>query len=120
MFSVTLLIIPFILLLGIIAKKVARESVFKSAFGILIPLTTIIIGVIVSMIIRPVFVDRYMIPGLMCLWISILLMSKKCNYKIQTIVIILLIAGSLSSFASFAKDEFIRDNQSSLGFANLF
>ena len=101
------LIIPFILLLGIIAKKVARESVFKSAFGILIPLTTIIIGVIVSMIIRPVFVDRYMIPGLMCLWISILLMSKKCNYKIQTIVIILLIAGSLSSFASFAKDEFI-------------
>ena len=107
MFSVTLLIIPFILLLGIIAKKVARDSVFKSAFGILIPLTTIIIGVIVSMIIRPVFVDRYMIPGLMCLWISILLMSKKCNYKIQTIVIILLIAGSLSSFASFAKDEFI-------------
>ena len=108
MFSETMLLIPFLLLVGIPEKKkLAKESVFESAFGILIPLTTILIGVIVSIIIRPVFVSRYMIPGLMCLWISIVLTSKKCNYKIQTIIILLLLVGSASSFVSFAKGEMV-------------
>lgn len=107
MFAESLLLIPFILLVGIVEKKkFIKGFVFESVFGILIPLTTIFIGVIVSMIIRPVFMSRYMIPGLMCLWISIVLLSKKYNYKIQTIIILLLFVGSVSSFTSFAKGEF--------------
>lgn len=108
MFSGTLLIIPFLILAGITEKeKVEKKSVFESTFGILIPMTTIFIGVMVSVIVRPVFVSRYMIPGLMCLWISILLTSKKCSYKIQTIVILLLLVGSVNSFSSFAREEMV-------------
>lgn len=107
-FSETMLLIPFLLFIGIAEKKkVVKKSVFESAFGVLIPLTTIFIGIIASIIIRPVFVSRYMIPGLMCLWISIILTSKKCNYKIQTIIFLLLIVSSVSSFTSFAKKEIV-------------
>lgn len=106
MLSGTLLLIPLLLVVGILEnKKIVKESLFESAFGIFIPLTTIFIGVIVSIIIRPVFVSRYMIPGLMCFWIAVVLTVKKCNYKIQTIVILLLLVASVNSFTSFTKGE---------------
>ena len=107
MFSGITLFVPFLLLAGIAEKKFAKGSLFESGFGMLIPLTTISIGVIVSIIIRPVFVARYMIPGLMCLWISAVLTSKKCNYKIQAIVAVLLIVGSVGSIVSFTKGELV-------------
>ncbi len=111
-FSEMLLWIPFILLVSVIeTKKIVKETVFASAFGVLIPLTTIFIGVMVSMIIRPVFVSRYMIPGLMCLWISIVLISKRCNYKVRTIIILLLIVGSVNSFVSFTRGEIINKKE---------
>ena len=107
MFSGIMRFVPFLLLAGIAEKKFAKGSLFESGFGMLIPLTTISIGIIVSIIIRPVFVARYMIPGLMCLWISAVLTLKKCNYKIQAIVAVLLIVGSVGSFVSFTKGEIV-------------
>jgi len=107
-FPEVLMLIPFMLLFGLsTGKKAEGESVFGAVFGIFVPLTTIFIGFIVSLLFHPVFVPRYMIPGLMCMWISIVLACKKCNYKIQTIIILLLFFGSACSFLSFANGEFI-------------
>lgn len=114
MLSGTLLPVPVLLLAGIVRKlKTANEraSLFESAFGALIPLTTIFIGVAASIIIRPVFVARYMIPGLMCLWIAVVMTSKKCNRKIQVILSLLLLLSSVSSFASVTRAEAISKKQ---------
>lgn len=110
-FSNILLIVPLLLLIGLETEKIDRESVFKSVFGVLIPLTTIVVGIAVSIIVRPVFVSRYMIPGLMCLWISIVSTSKKCSGKIQALISLLLIVCSVSSFYSFAIGEAVNKKE---------
>lgn len=107
-FPKTLLFIPLLLLIKFPKKgKTDRKLLLESAFGILIPLTTLIIGICVSVIIRPVFVSRYLIPGILCLWISILFVSKKCNYKTQALIVLLLIINSVNLFYTYTKQEFI-------------
>ncbi len=94
------LLIPYVLYVGLRSKPIDRQSRFVDGFGILVPLTTIAVGVVVSWVIRPVFVARYMVPGLMCLWISVVLLSRRCNRVVRSIVGALIVLCALGSYAS--------------------
>lgn len=65
-----------------------------SIYGFLTTIGTIIIGIIASIIIRPVFISRYMICSLGCLWLGISMnVSEICKnkYIFNIIIIIVLI-----------------------------
>lgn len=108
-FSGFSLLIPFVLVLGTLRK----ETLFQDGFGILVPVITIAVGVIASLVIRPLFVARYMVPGLMSLWISVLLLSKKCNAKARAVVLLLVMFVSVDNFVSFVRYENLNDRYAS-------
>ncbi|MDY3051702.1 MAG: hypothetical protein SOR89_00745 [Ndongobacter sp.] len=105
-FAGLLCYIPWLLLIGLVGRReLSGRAIFTSGFGVLIPLMTIAVGVGASLLIRPVFIARYMVPGLASLWISAVLLTDKCRCKIQILLVSALIAGSLFSFRSFDRSE---------------
>lgn len=105
-FSGILRHVPWLLLLGLAGhKELSGRALFTSGFGVLVPLTTIAVGVAASVLIRPVFIARYMVPGLASLWFSVVLLMDKCRFKIQFCLAVLLVVGSLASFRSFDRNE---------------
>lgn len=66
-------------------QKTAILNNWPSVFacgGILIPICTACTGIIVSLLIRPVFISRYLVPGLGCLWLGILILCDRLNIKL--------------------------------------
>lgn len=66
------------------SQKAALLNNWLSVFalgGILIPICTACVGIIVSLLIRPVFISRYLVPGLGCLWLGILILCDRQNRK---------------------------------------
>ncbi len=102
-------LIFFVLLAVSVIAADEKKSVLPKAFGVLVPITTILIGVAASIIIRPVFISRYIVPGLMCLWISFLLLQKNLMPFVRTAIAILLVTLSVINVTSFAIVE--RDSQ---------
>ncbi len=98
--------VPFALYIGLRERKnLSKQNLFESAFGALVLLATVAIGVTVSIIIRPIFVSRYMIPSMLCLWISAMLLSEKCSYKIRSVIIFLVAFSAVGSYVAFAVTE---------------
>ncbi len=87
-------ILGLLLLIGVIVLLIKSDK--KDMCGILIAICVPVIGIILSLIIRPVFHPRYLIPVLGCLWLGIsILLSKNFNNKkifIPIFVVILLVA----------------------------
>lgn len=87
-------VLGLLLLIGVIVLLIKSDK--KDTYGILIAVCVPIIGIILSLIIKPVFHPRYLIPVLGCLWlgVSILLGKNFSNKKIfiPIFVIILLVA----------------------------
>lgn len=84
------------------------EEVFALT-GILIPVGTAVVGILISVIIRPVFIARYMVPGLACLWLGILIANAywdKINLKafISVMIIVICTVNIFSFSASQAQD----------------
>lgn len=77
-----------------VLKRNEKNTLYAIS-GFLIPIGTIGIGIIVSIIIRPVFIDRYMICSLGCLWLSVAIMlgnyiSKKSFFLFVSILSIII------------------------------
>ena len=87
-------ILGLLLLIGVII--LLAKSNKKDSCGILIAICVPIIGIILSLIIRPIFHPRYLIPVLGCLWLGVsIILSKNFNNKkifIPIFVVILLVA----------------------------
>ncbi len=100
----------FFLLLAIpigimVSKEKPKKAIFEAGFGILVPILTILAGVAVSLVVRPVFVDRYMLPGLLCFWISLFLLSAKCKPGWQLVAAVCILVSAVSVFLSFGQSE---------------
>lgn len=101
-----------VLILGIkkaikINKNLSQKTVYIM-MGFVVLISTVLIGIIVSFIMRPVFVERYMVPALGCFWLCFayflsLLKDKKRLFSVISAVVILL---SLFNMAVVAKNEF--------------
>lgn len=76
--------------------------------GISVPVMTAFTGVAASLLIRPVFIPRYLVPGLACLWLGIALgLSALKNEKFRTVVTLFFLVVCLTDMGEFARNEFI-------------
>lgn len=73
-----LLIVLVVLIVLAIKKKVLEEkNVYAGISSICVPVGVIIIGVAASVLLRPVFVIRYVIPAMGCLWLGIIMLASE-------------------------------------------
>ncbi len=108
---ILLCIFVFAIILGIkkavkTNKNLSQKTVYI-IMGFVILAATVLIGIIVSFIIRPIFVERYMVSSLGCFWLcfayflSLLKHNKKLIAAISTIIILI----GLFNIAVTAKNE---------------
>ena len=107
-------ILGLLLLIGVITLLI-KNNKKEDSYGILIAICVPIIGIILSLLLRPVFHPRYIIPALGCLWLGVsIILSKNFNNKkifIPILVIILLTASvSCVTFTQNQINEEINDN----------
>ncbi len=106
-------ILGLLLLIGVIILLVKSNK--KDSYGILIAICVPIIGIILSLLLRPVFHPRYIIPALGCLWLGVsIILSKNFNNKkifIPIFIVILLVASvSCITFTQNQINDQISDN----------
>lgn len=61
-------------------KRKEKESRY-CLYGLLTPIGTILIGVIASLSLRPIFIGRYIICSLGCLWLAVAIILGKVSNK---------------------------------------
>ena len=79
--NVLLICLVVVLSLVIVRKKICDISIYYSVTAIIVPIGVIFAGVIASALLRPVFVIRYVIPALACLWFGIMLLSNQMKLE---------------------------------------
>lgn len=106
--SYFLIIITYMII--IFSFKKIKKYIIYFPFSILFILT--IIGTLISIFIKPIFINRYMIVALGCFWLSISLMinysfNSKQKYVISTIYLILsiFVIGDRIIMEKFYKNE---------------
>ncbi len=106
--SYFLIIITYMII--IFSFKKVKKHIIYFPFSILFLLTTI--GTLISIFIKPIFINRYMIVALGCFWLSISLMinysfNSKQKYVISTIYLILsiFVIGDRIIMEKFYKNE---------------
>ncbi len=100
------LLVPVAVIAGGKGKLSLRNRVgFADGMGILVPLFTLAVGITVSFLVRPVFMIRYIVPALMCMWVALLLLTEKATPRAQALIATLLVVMACSSYYSFAKSE---------------
>lgn len=106
--SYFLIIITYMII--IFSFKKIKKHIIYFPFSILFILTTI--GTLISIFIKPIFINRYMIVALGCFWLSISLMinysfNSKQKYVISTIYLILsiFVIGDRIIMEKFYKNE---------------
>ena len=90
----------FILILYLIIKrKEYKKELILGIYCLLVPLGTLFIGVAASIIIRPVFIGRYLLPSvpLMALFLAISL-GKIKNESIISAILVVVIMGGISNY----------------------
>ncbi len=93
-------IIGIYMLLYVFKKSKDREY-YEALYGISIIILVTILGTIISLYIKPVFVRRYMVPGLGCFWLGIAIIIKKISNtkNLQKLIVsIYLLCGLLVIF----------------------
>lgn len=88
-FTLMILVLS-IFVLGIIGSiRLCKKKNLSAVFGILVWIGTLILGVGLSLAIRPIFVERYLMPSVACLWFGTILgISSICNKQDWKCVII--------------------------------
>ena len=106
--SYFLIIITYMII--IFSFKKVKKHIIYFPFSILFILTTI--GTLISIFIKPIFINRYMIVALGCFWLSISLMinysfNSKQKYIVSTIYLILsiFVIGDRIIMEKFYKNE---------------
>ena len=103
-------ILAVILLLSVcilFIKRKDKESKYY-LLGLLVPVGTIMVGVIASEILRPVFINRYIVCSLGVLWLAVaILLTKYCKkkYIFSILTIIILIVGSTNAYYLIKKEK---------------
>lgn len=103
---IVVIIIVLLLFIQCIKKRtLSKESVYATV-GITVLVGTVAIGVIASIILRPVFVIRYAIPGLMCLWLGVFIICELLKNKVLKLIIFIgVFAFTINSVRSFVYFE---------------
>lgn len=94
------------------SEKIEWESAIVALTAFMIPIGTAAVGIIASFAIRPVFVARYMIPGVFCLWIGTALMVLFTqNWAVKVIYATLILLVSIGQVQHFSSVERLSRDQ---------
>lgn len=94
------------LFVWILAFTLQRADRIALSWCVLCFAGTIFVGVVASLLIRPVFVSRYMVPTLGCLWLAYSIGVGGIQHKAGKIgLTILSVCLCLNSFSCFWRDE---------------
>jgi len=87
----------------IVHKSVPAENGMTVYIAVFVPIWTTLIGIFASLLIRPVFISRYTVPGLACLWLGMAAVIYYLNNGTEKIVwTVLIFMVSISTiFSSF-------------------
>ncbi|MCD8290175.1 MAG: hypothetical protein LUC91_01580 [Prevotella sp.] len=76
-----------------------RKISFDDIMGMIVPIATLVIGVSVSLLFRPIIVARYLVPSLFCMCISLLFIFQHARSKEKFLFVsMLLFAFFVSSY----------------------
>lgn len=88
------------------SKKVFETEHYAGIFGIFVPLWIIFVGVVASILIRPVFVIRYVIPGISCMWFGTIILVKLLhNTNFQKLLLLLIVCSFAVHTCRFVQTE---------------
>lgn len=101
----------FIVFLVVVLKK-DKKTIVLSVLSLSIPIGTIIVGVIASVLVRPVFVIRYVIPAIpfLILFLSIGLNKITDQRLLISILLVVFCVGCISYISTIHREYSIRDN----------
>ena len=104
--NIILVLIILLIIHVLMNKKILQTEHYTGILGILIPLWIIFIGVIASVLIRPVFVIRYVIPGISCMWLGTIILVKLLhNTTLQKLLVLLLVCSFAVHTCRFVQTE---------------
>lgn len=107
-----------ILVLILISLVPVKNSNNKNAiYGFLVPVGTTVVGIVVSEIIRPIFISRYMLCSLGCLWLAVAVKlgsTFKKKYIFYIIVILAVVITICSNYKIIENEEKYKKAESNL------
>lgn len=102
------------LVVGLILRNVLlyKKCDFRSGYillGIMLPMALFTSGIILSWLIRPILVSRYLSPGVGCMWIALILGIATKKEKILHFLVTCILLFSLTAYNLFnhIRDEFV-------------
>lgn len=101
-----------LLIKNLLRSKLNDWNAFYALSGILLPIGMTVVGIIISVLIRPIFQSKYMVPGLACLWLGTLIaceILKNENIKAYILGLVLIIG--LLNVIYFANTESRKSEQ---------
>lgn len=99
-----IVLVPVLVCCVLLKKGIKNISkgIFAGAFVLV---TTLVIGIGASLLIRPVFISRYLVPSYLCIWITIMFCWLNTGKHCKILIAIILVLGSISATSSFAISE---------------
>ncbi len=101
-----------VVVLVAIWSKGWRNVKYSDVMGICIAVSTILVGIILSLLLRPVYLSRYIVPAYLCLWLSLIFISRHLDRRVQILFACMVGFGfllssftNLSSLATHIKDD---------------
>lgn len=90
-------------------NKITEEKVY-TLMGCLVPVLTILMGVLVSWLMRPIFVERYILPSLGCFWLCFAigmssLRLKRIGYHLILILLLWLSGINYKAYLTTEKHQ---------------
>lgn len=112
LFLISCTILIVLLIKNLLRSKLNDWNAFYALSGILLPIGMTVVGIIISVLIRPIFQSKYMVPGLACLWLGTLIaceILKNENIKAYILGLVLIIG--LLNVIYFANTESRKSEQ---------
>ena len=111
MICFVMLVTSVILALVSLLRFIKDTNVKLAVYALSVLALTVITGVVVSRLFRPIFVPRYMIPTLCCFWLGIILLTKDAGRVRKSIIVAILLIGGLYNFVQLYRHEERIDKQ---------
>lgn len=91
---------------GAVKRAISVQDGIAAVTAAAVPLWTVLVGVAASLLIRPVFVARYMMPGLICMWLGLTLMyAPNRNGVLKLLYTAVIFTVGAVQMLSFIMDE---------------
>lgn len=97
----------YIIALVYILRCIRKENVFVSLYALAIPVFTVIIGIVVSILVRPIFIIRYVTPAIpLLIFFLAFAVGRMENRVMISVILTIVIIGGGSTFAKSFIEEY--------------